>query len=127
MLIWIILLIAFLVAAISILGCPRVTFPRKGSVEGLENPAVAQAYDRISQWPQFRFLRCVIISELKKLRHHFDNGGLSPVPVGCLSGDIKATICIDIHLPTEGSSHRTLKRALYATGDIDGQRTIALA
>lgn len=46
------------------LGGRRVTLPRRVSFEGIDDPAVGQAYDRISRWPQFRFLRTMIIRKL---------------------------------------------------------------
>jgi len=34
---------------------------RKSSLEGIEDVQAAQAYDRISKWPQFRVLRRLIV------------------------------------------------------------------
>lgn len=81
MLFWIILAVVFPVLIILIMGYPRVAFPRKASVEGLENPAAVQAYDQIMRWPQFRFLRRMILGELKK---HKPKGII--VDVGCGPG-----------------------------------------
>jgi len=72
---------------ILILGCPRVTFPRKAGAEGIENPEAVQAYDRISQWPQFRFLRRMIVGELKK--YHPEG---TVVDIGCGPGYLVAVI-----------------------------------
>jgi len=87
MVIWIILAITFLVLIITILGYPRVTFPRQLSVEGVENPEAVQAYDRISRWPQFKLMRRMIVSELKK---NHPNGII--VDVGCGPGYLVAVI-----------------------------------
>ena len=87
MCIWIILVVALLVLIISILGYPRMTPSRKASIEGLENPAAVQAYDRINRWPQFKFLRRMIVGELK--RYH--PKGIM-VDVGCGPGYLIAVI-----------------------------------
>ena len=87
MLIWIILAGALRTIIISILGYRRVITPRKASVEGLEDPAVVKAYDRINRWPQFRLLRRMIASELKK---HHPNGLMADI--GCGPGYLIADI-----------------------------------
>jgi ubiquinone/menaquinone biosynthesis C-methylase UbiE len=58
--------IGILVTAFIILGFSRITFPRRSSFEGIEDPESAQAYDRISRWPQFRMLRRMIVGKLAK-------------------------------------------------------------
>jgi ubiquinone/menaquinone biosynthesis C-methylase UbiE len=52
-----------------------------GPHEGIDDAEIVKAYDRISQWPQFRAIRRIIIHELK--RHH-PQGTL--VDVGCGPG-----------------------------------------
>jgi ubiquinone/menaquinone biosynthesis C-methylase UbiE len=46
------------------LGFSRITLPRRPGFEGIEDPGVAIAYDRISRWPQFRMIRRMIIGKL---------------------------------------------------------------
>ena len=46
------------------MGSRRVHPPRTASFEGIEDIQVAQAYDRISRWPQFRLLRRIIAGRL---------------------------------------------------------------
>ena len=41
---------------------------RKPSLEGIEDVRAAQAYNRISKWPQFRALRRLIVRELRQRR-----------------------------------------------------------
>jgi len=60
---------------------------RKANVEGIASPESARAYDLISRWPQFRFLRRLVVSELKK--HHPDG---TVVDVGCGPGYLIAVI-----------------------------------
>lgn len=79
--IWIILAIVLVALAISIRGYFRVGFARKAGIEGVEDFAASQAYDRISQMPQFRFLRRMIVRELRK---HNPNGTI--VDAGCGPG-----------------------------------------
>lgn len=68
MLIWIIPVVACLALIALMLGYPRVTSSRQAGIEGLESPAAAQAYDRLSRSPQFKLLRRMIAGELKN--HH---------------------------------------------------------
>ena len=78
--IWLISAIAFLVLAVSVLGYRRVNVPHRLSPqEGIEDIEAVQAYDKISRWPQFRLLRMMIVSELKK---HSPNGVLADVGCG---------------------------------------------
>lgn len=98
MLIWITSAVAFLVLIILILGYRRVTCLRKARVEGIEDPSVAQAYDRINRWPQFKFLRRMIVGELKK---HHPKGIM--VDVGCGPAYLVAVIAKSFpHLPIIG-------------------------
>ncbi len=86
---WILVIsaVAFLVLIILIVGFRRVSVPRQVSPEDIEDDEVVKAYDRISRWPQFRFLRRVIVGELK--RHH-PEGILADV--GCGPGYLIATM-----------------------------------
>lgn len=79
MVIWVILPVAFVVFVVALLGYRRMTVPRRVSPEGIEDDEVVQAYDRISRWPQFRFLRGRILAELR--RHH-PEGVLADVGCG---------------------------------------------
>jgi ubiquinone/menaquinone biosynthesis C-methylase UbiE len=56
-------------------------------MEGVEDPEAAQAYDRISHWPQFRFLRSLTVREI---RRHSPTGTV--VDVGCGPGYLIAVI-----------------------------------
>ena len=98
MVIWTILALTFLVLTVTILGYPRVTFPRQLSIEGVENPEVVQAYDRISRWPQFKLMRRMIVNELKK---NHPKGIL--VDVGCGPGYLVTVITRELpHLHVIG-------------------------
>jgi ubiquinone/menaquinone biosynthesis C-methylase UbiE len=52
---------------------------RKPSLEGIEDVRAAQAYDRISKWPQFRVLRRLIV---RQLRRHKPIGILADIGCG---------------------------------------------
>jgi ubiquinone/menaquinone biosynthesis C-methylase UbiE len=72
--------IAFLL--LLVIASRSVTAPRQiGPDKGIDDTEIVEAYDRISQWPQFRAIRRIIIRELK--RHH-PQGTL--VDVGCGPG-----------------------------------------
>jgi ubiquinone/menaquinone biosynthesis C-methylase UbiE len=64
--VWVILLVVLVIVVLIILGCRRVKIPRQTNFEGIETPEVVEAYDRLSRWPQFRFLRRLVVRELKK-------------------------------------------------------------
>lgn len=82
MLVETVLLVLLLVTAVVVArGYTRVTLARKVSFEGVEDPEVVKAYDRISRMPQFGVLRRMFVSELKK---HSPAGTL--VDVGCGPG-----------------------------------------
>ena len=81
MLIWIILGIIIRIAAFLAFGYPRVNTPREASTEGIENPEMVKAYNRISQWPQFKFLRKMVSREIKT---HNPKGTI--VDIGCGPG-----------------------------------------
>jgi len=76
-----------IVIAVAARAYPRVTLARKVSFEGIEDPEVVKAYDRVSRTPQFGELRRMFVSELKK---HSPAGTL--VDVGCGPGYLIAKI-----------------------------------
>ncbi len=84
---WFVLTLVFLLLAISIMGYRRQSISRTVSRESIEDVEVVRAYDRISRWPQFRFLRRIIVGELRK---HHPEGVL--VDVGCGPGYLIATM-----------------------------------
>jgi len=59
----------------------RVTPPRLPGIEALDDPELTAAFDRVSDWPQFRLLRYVILRQIQKLH---PRGTL--VDVGCGPG-----------------------------------------
>jgi ubiquinone/menaquinone biosynthesis C-methylase UbiE len=63
--VWIIAVIIILVLVVLIAGLPIVTPPRRESFEGIEDPEAVKAYDRMSQWPQFKYLRRMFMDELE--------------------------------------------------------------
>jgi ubiquinone/menaquinone biosynthesis C-methylase UbiE len=58
--------IGILVVVFIVLGFSRIRLARRPSFEGIEDPEIAQAYDRISRWPQFRMLRRMIAGKLAR-------------------------------------------------------------
>ncbi|MFC1912689.1 class I SAM-dependent methyltransferase [Chloroflexota bacterium] len=67
--IWILLGIVLIILVILVIGSRRIDVTHQiGPAEGIEDVETTKAYDRISQWPQFRLLRKMIIRELR--RHH---------------------------------------------------------
>jgi len=87
MVIWVILIILLVVFMVALLGYARVTVQRRTSAEGIEDPSAAQAYNRISQWPQFKLLRRMIVGEIRK----YHPEGII-VDVGCGPGYLVAVI-----------------------------------
>ena len=79
LMLWIALIVVFLVLVMAVVACRRVNIPRRASTEGVENDEVIEAYDRISRWPQFRFLRNTVTTELKK---HYPKGILADIGCG---------------------------------------------
>jgi hypothetical protein len=63
-----ILTMGTLAALLAILVFVKVHPARKPSLEGIEDAQAAQAYERISKWPQFRVLRRLIVREIRKHR-----------------------------------------------------------
>lgn len=47
-------------------GLFRLKTPRRVSLEGIEDPKAAEAYDRISRMPQFKLIRRGFVKKLKK-------------------------------------------------------------
>ena len=85
MAVWIVL--GLVILLIVILGLTRIHPARVNVLEGIENPEAVQAYDYISKWPQFKFIRRMIVRELKK---YHPSGVL--VDVGCGPGYLIAVI-----------------------------------
>jgi len=79
------------ITAFFMVGFPRISLPRKAGLEGIESPEAVQAYDRLSRWPQFRFLRWMIVGELKRYR---PNGTV--VDIGCGPGYLIARMAKSI-------------------------------
>jgi ubiquinone/menaquinone biosynthesis C-methylase UbiE len=62
-----VILVIFVIAtSLAVSGFRRIHLPRKPGLEGIEDPEAAEAYDRISRWPQFRLLRRMIARKLAK-------------------------------------------------------------
>lgn len=66
------LAIAICITAVGVLviwlAFRRANLPRTTSIEGIEDPQVSLAYDRVSRWPQFRLLRRMITGKLAGYR-----------------------------------------------------------
>jgi ubiquinone/menaquinone biosynthesis C-methylase UbiE len=75
----IILTIVTLAVFLALLVFIKVQPFRKPSLEGIEDVQAAQAYDRISKWPQFRALRRLIVREIDK---HQPTGILADIGCG---------------------------------------------
>jgi ubiquinone/menaquinone biosynthesis C-methylase UbiE len=56
--------IALVAVVIAYLTISRISQPRKAGNEGIEDKEVAEAFNRISLWPQFRLLRRLITHRL---------------------------------------------------------------
>lgn len=56
-----------LTVTVLMIGLAQMSFPRKPSDESMEDLEVVQAFDRISKWPGFEFIRRNIVRELKKI------------------------------------------------------------
>jgi ubiquinone/menaquinone biosynthesis C-methylase UbiE len=86
--IWIITGLVIAITAVILTGFRRPdTARRVGPDEGIEDAEVARGYDKISRWPQFRLIRKLIISEI---RRHRPEGTL--VDIGCGPGYLTADI-----------------------------------
>jgi ubiquinone/menaquinone biosynthesis C-methylase UbiE len=78
-----VLIVLVIVAGVWALG--RVRIPRKAGLEGVEDAQVAAAYDQISGWPQFSYLRSMVLSRLGRIR---PEGTLADI--GCGPGYLAA-------------------------------------
>jgi ubiquinone/menaquinone biosynthesis C-methylase UbiE len=85
--IWIVLAIVILISGILTLGSRPLKVSRKASFEGIDDDEVIRAYNKISQWPQFKAIRWMIVHELK---NHHPEGIL--VDAGCGPGYLIATM-----------------------------------
>lgn len=84
---WIAIALVIIIAVVILVGVRRLSIPRRENVEGLEDSAVAEAYDRITHWPQFRLLRQLFLRELK----HYHPEGIV-VDIGCGPGLLVAVL-----------------------------------
>ena len=81
-------LIALIILVTLVVGSRRVDVARCISPEeGIEDIELTEAYDRISKWPQFRFLRKLIVRELRRCH---PQGVLADI--GCGPGYLMADI-----------------------------------
>ena len=80
--------IAILVAVIIFWGLSRISLPRGSGFESLEDPEAAQAYDRISRWPQFRMLRRMVAGKLAR----YQTEGRKVADIGCGPGYLATLI-----------------------------------
>ena len=78
---YIILLVLVIIIVLAVSGLSRIQLPRKPGFEGIEDPEAAEAYDRISRWPQFRLLRHMFA---RRLANYQPQGTL--VDIGCGPG-----------------------------------------
>jgi ubiquinone/menaquinone biosynthesis C-methylase UbiE len=78
---WLLLALAFLLTLVIAIGCRRVNTSRQAGREGIEHDEVAEAYNRISRWPQFKLLRRMIVHQVG--RYHPEG---VVVDIGCGPG-----------------------------------------
>jgi ubiquinone/menaquinone biosynthesis C-methylase UbiE len=78
---------AGLFAGLAVIGARRITRPRRTSIEAIEDPETAAAYDRINSWPQFRLLRHLVAERVSRCR---PTGTL--VDIGCGPGRLALLI-----------------------------------
>lgn len=106
---------------ILIFGLPRKKSDRKPSMEGIDNPDVAKAFERMSNLLPFKLLRKKVISQIKK---HNPLGKL--IDVGCGTGNLIIQIArelpeldlVGIDISTEileYAKNRALKEKLEKT------------
>jgi ubiquinone/menaquinone biosynthesis C-methylase UbiE len=81
------LVIAAFVILFFAFAWPRVRLPRRPGFEGIEDAKAAEAYDRISRWPQFRLLRRMTV---RVLRRYHPTGILADI--GCGPGRLTTLI-----------------------------------
>ncbi|MFX0000360.1 MAG: class I SAM-dependent methyltransferase [Candidatus Hodarchaeota archaeon] len=77
------IIIGFIIALILIFGLPRKKISRIPSIEGLDIPEVAAAFERMTNFLPFKLLRRKVLSKLKLLK---PTGKL--VDAGCGSGNL---------------------------------------
>lgn len=70
----------------------RSNRPRRASLVGIESPAMIKDFDRISRWPQFKFLRRLILNELKLM-----NPAGTLADIGCGPGYLIMDIAGALH------------------------------
>jgi len=87
MVVWVILVVVLVAVGVILTGCQRVSIPRQVNLEGIETSEAIEAYNRINQWPQFKFLRRLVVRELRK--YHPDG---VMVDVGCGPGYLIAVM-----------------------------------
>jgi len=109
MILVIVLVVATLAAIFLAVACSRVRVPRKPGLEGIEDREAAQAYDRISRWPQFRLLRRMIAGKLATYR---PSGSLADI--GCGPGRLTtllARMYPDLHVVGIDASEEMIRVA----------------
>lgn len=60
-------ILGIIIVLLIIFGYPRKINVRESNFEGIDDPAVAKAFERMTNFLPFKLLRCKIISQLKKL------------------------------------------------------------
>jgi ubiquinone/menaquinone biosynthesis C-methylase UbiE len=79
-LIWVVVLaLGAVLLLIIVAGSPRLKVPRRVSLQGIEDPSAAEAYDRMSRTPQFKLIRRSFVNKLKK---HAGQGTIADVGCG---------------------------------------------
>jgi ubiquinone/menaquinone biosynthesis C-methylase UbiE len=81
------LIIGIILIIFLVIGLPRKKNARKPSIEGLDDPEVAKAFEKMTNLVPFKILRRRILSELKKYN---PEGKL--VDLGCGSGNLLVLI-----------------------------------
>ncbi|MHA1265509.1 MAG: class I SAM-dependent methyltransferase [Candidatus Helarchaeota archaeon] len=94
---WFFGILGVILVTLFILGFPRKKNHRIPSMEGIDDPAVAKAFERMNNFLPFKILRRRIISELKKLH---PTGTL--VDVGCGTGHLLIQIARQFSLELIG-------------------------
>jgi ubiquinone/menaquinone biosynthesis C-methylase UbiE len=74
-----IIVISMVLLLAAFIGLFRLDVPRRASIEGIEDPEAAEAYDRLSRMPQFALIRR---SFVKKLRRYAVEGSITDVGCG---------------------------------------------
>ncbi len=77
------IIIGIISILILIFGLPRKKSTRQPNIEGLDNPEVAKAFEKMTNFLPFKLLRRKVISRLKKFN---PSGKL--VDIGCGSGNL---------------------------------------